>query len=81
MQNYFFIADHFLNLHFFSLSLIGCIKDLNVDQKTKEVEYTVPREVHKFLDLYTNISACLTGNISYNYDVSFMFLNIVMIWG
>ncbi|RUS70781.1 hypothetical protein EGW08_021460, partial [Elysia chlorotica] len=42
----------------------SCIKDLNVDEKTKEVEYTVPSQVHKFLTLYSNISHCLMGNLS-----------------
>ena len=48
--------------------LIGCIKNLKVDEKTKEVVYIIPEAVHKFLTLYTNISDCLMGNLSLNID-------------
>ncbi|KAK3712475.1 hypothetical protein RRG08_002805 [Elysia crispata] len=46
----------------------SCIKNLKVDEKTKEVVYIIPEAVHKFLTLYTNISDCLMGNLSLNID-------------
>lgn len=44
----------------------SCIQNLMVDEKTKEVRYSIPKAVHKFFLLYTNISGCLVGNMSWD---------------
>ncbi|GFS09490.1 osteopetrosis-associated transmembrane protein 1-like [Elysia marginata] len=50
-------------------SSLGCIRNLKVDEKTKEVEYFVPKDVNKFISLYANISDCLMGNLSFDLDL------------